>query len=432
MTDFNMMLAIHFMRFIIGWIIFFMLCNEKIQWRRMSGMIILGMIIVTVLPVPFHLVAMCTMFFYHYYYHKNYQLKHHVLYSFFPFAILNLLSRLILLFILPFLLNLPDKSVTSNLIYIFISVVLSLPSFIFLLKVFNIQTFSFIRHYSKKINRFLIFSDIGTISYLLLIPFLNGSSNEGNWLKRMIVLLFFCIFLFVMSHLSTYARQLAVSQIEEEKVQHIELLEKYNDYIEELYKSIKSFKHDYDNMLITLTASIDSQDMETIEKAFYSIVDQMETSVERPLSINLERFDKVQAFDLKTLLALRFYEANQKGIDTAVKIDQPLKSEITDPSNMIVIISTIVKLAIERSERTNDPYLSFSYRTIDKHQSFQVISNTDLRSELKNMALLDLIERSNLILDAYLEKYPQMTYRSKIIDNKYSQSLHFDNNQKER
>ncbi|PND47121.1 hypothetical protein AT575_08875 [Streptococcus penaeicida] len=248
----------------------------------------------------------------------------------------------------------------------------------------------------------------------------------------MIVLLFFCIFLFVMSHLSTYARQLAVSQIEEEKVQHIELLEKYNDYIEELYKSIKSFKHDYDNMLITLTASIDSQDMETIEKAFYSIVDQMETSVERPLSINLERFDKVQAFDLKTLLALRFYEANQKGIDTAVKIDQPLKSEITDPSNMIVIISTIVKLAIERSERTNDPYLSFSYRTIDKHQSFQVISNTDLRSELKNMALLDLIERSNLILDAYLEKYPQMTYRSKIIDNKYSQSLHFDNNQKER
>lgn len=232
MGHFHQEIIFHLTRFFVGWVIFFTTSNEKVNWSRMFMMISIGMFCTLILRLPFQIVAISLMFAYHYYYHQNYKLQHHIFYSFFPFAILNLLYRLILLFILPFILNVPDTSISNNLFYVILSVCIALPTFLFLMKVFSIETFSFIRHFSKRINLFLLISDIGTLSYLAFVPFLNASNSEMNWLRRVIILIYFFIYLYVMSYLSTYAREQAIVQIEEEKNQHIDLLEKYNDYIE--------------------------------------------------------------------------------------------------------------------------------------------------------------------------------------------------------
>lgn len=352
------------------------------------------------------------MFAYHYYYHQNYKLRHHIFYSFFPFSILNLLYRLILLYILPFILNVPDTSISESLPHVILSVCIALPTFLFLMKVFSIETFSFIRHFSKHINLFLLISDIGIVSYLAFIPFVNANNSEMNWLRRIIILLYFVICLYLMSHLSTYARKLAIAQIEEEKNQHIELLEEYNSYIEEMYQSVKSFKHDYNNMLISLEGSIQTEGLDTIKKVYYSIVEQMETSIDRPLSINLEDFASVESFDLRTLLALRFYEANQKGIKTSIDISSHWKSRYVHSSDILVITSTIISLAIERAVNGDKSFLRLEFFRDKAGQTLRIISSVDTSLKGHGNDVLDLIDRTNLIVDAYLEKYPKMTYES--------------------
>lgn len=352
------------------------------------------------------------MFAYHYYYHQNYKLRHHIFYSFFPFSILNLLYRLILLYILPFILNVPDTSISESLPHVILSVCIALPTFLFLMKVFSIETFSFIRHFSKHINLFLLISDIGIVSYLAFIPFVNANNSEMNWLRRIIILLYFVICLYLMSHLSTYARKLAIAQIEEEKNQHIELLEEYNSYIEEMYQSVKSFKHDYNNMLISLEGSIQTEGLDTIKKVYYSIVEQMETSIDRPLSINLEDFASVESFDLRTLLALRFYEANQKGIKTSIDISSHWKSRYVHSSDILVITSTIISLAIERAVNGDKSFLRLEFFRDKAGQTLRIISSVDTSLKGHGNDVLDSIDRTNLIVDAYLEKYPKMTYES--------------------
>lgn len=412
MGHFQQEIIFHLTRFFVGWIIFFMTSNEKVNWTRMLLMISFGMTGVLILRIPFQIVAISLMFAYHYYYHQNYKLRHHIFYSFFPFSILNLLYRLILLYILPFILNVPDTSISESLPHVILSVCIALPTFLFLMKVFSIETFSFIRHFSKHINLFLLISDIGIVSYLAFIPFVNANNSEMNWLRRIIILLYFVICLYLMSHLSTYARKLAIAQIEEEKNQHIELLEEYNSYIEEMYQSVKSFKHDYNNMLISLEGSIQTEELDTIKKVYYSIVEQMETSIDRPLSINLEDFASVESFDLRTLLALRFYEANQKGIKTSIDISSNWKSRYVHSSDILVITSTIISLAIERAVNGDKSFLRLEFFRDKAGQTLRIISSVDTSLKGHGNDVLDLIDRTNLIVDAYLEKYPKMTYES--------------------
>lgn len=412
MGHFQQEIIFHLARFFVGWIIFFMTCNEKVNWIRMLLMISFGMTGVLILRIPFQIVAISLMFAYHYYYHQNYKLRHHIFYSFFPFSILNLLYRLILLYILPFILNVPDTSISESLPHVILSVCIALPTFLFLMKVFSIETFSFIRHFSKHINLFLLISDIGIVSYLAFIPFVNANNSEMNWLRRIIILLYFVICLYLMSHLSTYARKLAIAQIEEEKNQHIELLEEYNSYIEEMYQSVKSFKHDYNNMLISLEGSIQTEGLDTIKKVYYSIVEQMETSIDRPPSINLEDFASVESFDLRTLLALRFYEANQKGIKTSIDISSHWKSRYVHSSDILVITSTIISLAIERAVNGDKSFLRLEFFRDKAGQTLRIISSVDTSLKGHGNDVLDLIDRTNLIVDAYLEKYPKMTYES--------------------
>ncbi|MTC90151.1 hypothetical protein GKS17_03515 [Streptococcus uberis] len=412
MGHFQQEIIFHLARFFVGWIIFFMTCNEKVNWIRMLLMISFGMTGVLILRIPFQIVAISLMFAYHYYYHQNYKLRHHIFYSFFPFSILNLLYRLILLYILPFILNVPDTSISESLPHVILSVCIALPTFLFLMKVFSIETFSFIRHFSKHINLFLLISDIGIVSYLAFIHFVNANNSEMNWLRRIIILLYFVICLYLMSHLSTYARKLAIAQIEEEKNQHIELLEEYNSYIEEMYQSVKSFKHDYNNMLISLEGSIQTEGLDTIKKVYYSIVEQMETSIDRPLSINLEDFASVESFDLRTLLALRFYEANQKGIKTSIDISSHWKSRYVHSSDILVITSTIISLAIERAVNGDKSFLRLEFFRDKAGQTLRIISSVDTSLKGHGNDVLDLIDRTNLIVDAYLEKYPKMTYES--------------------
>lgn len=412
MGHFQQEIIFHLARFFVGWIIFFMTSNEKVNWTRMLLMISFGMTGVLILRIPFQIVAISLMFAYHYYYHQNYKLRHHIFYSFFPFSILNLLYRLILLYILPFILNVPDTIISESLPHVILSVCIALPTFLFLMKVFSIETFSFIRHFSKHINLFLLISDIGIVSYLAFIPFVNANNSEMNWLRRIIILLYFVICLYLMSHLSTYARKLAIAQIEEEKNQHIELLEEYNSYIEEMYQSVKSFKHDYNNMLISLEGSIQTEELDTIKKVYYSIVEQMETSIDRPLSINLEDFASVESFDLRTLLALRFYEANQKGIKTSIDISSHWKSRYVHSSDILVITSTIISLAIERAVNGDKSFLRLEFFGDKAGQTLRIISSVDTSLKGHGNDVLALIDRTNLIVDAYLEKYPKMTYES--------------------
>lgn len=80
------------------------------------------------------------------------------------------------------------------------------------------------------------------------------------------------VHLYILIRFVTYSKEVRDWEIITEQEEHLRSLEAYNKKIEAAYKSVRSFKHDYENILISMQTSIDSGDFELIEQTYRTIL----------------------------------------------------------------------------------------------------------------------------------------------------------------
>ena len=82
----------------------------------------------------------------------------------------------------------------------------------------------------------------------------------------------FLIHMYILVRFVSYSKDVRDSEILREQEEHLRSLEAYNQKIEAAYKSVRSFKHDYENVLISMQTSIDSGDFNLIEQTYQDIL----------------------------------------------------------------------------------------------------------------------------------------------------------------
>lgn len=80
------------------------------------------------------------------------------------------------------------------------------------------------------------------------------------------------VHLYLLIRFVTFSKEVRDREIIKEQEDHLRSLEAYNEKIEAAYKSVRSFKHDYENVLISMQTSIDSGDFAVIEKTYQDIL----------------------------------------------------------------------------------------------------------------------------------------------------------------
>ncbi|WMB27743.1 hypothetical protein N1496_06560 [Streptococcus didelphis] len=320
--------------------------------------------------------------------------------------------------------NQSEIAIVSHPIYEIVSVIMTIPFFHFIKKVFSIQSFSFLGLYSRKISHFLITTDLILITYTLTIPFINARDDSLIWIRRLIVIVYFLIFMYLASFLSNYTKKQGRRQIEAEQRAHIVLLESCNQQTEYLYQRMRCFKHDYENFMISLAGSIETGNFETMELVRHEIKILLEKTQAEMSDLDLERYLTIESAPLKTLIALKLTEAKQKGFKISTHIIGPLKSDEVESLDMLVFISTIIDYAIARAERCLSPYLAIVFNKIDAN-TFQFLcsSSLDQESEKNSSTILEIIDRTHYIIDDYMKKYTNYTYTNAIEDKHFTQKV---------
>lgn len=130
-------------------------------------------------------------------------------------------------------------------------------------------------------------------------------------------------------------------------------LELYTKEIEELYNSLRTFKHDYKNILTSMSLYISEKDIDGLKKYF------KETVLPTDLIINSNEFSiaslqYVEIKELKALLAMKQIEAKNKNIDCNIRV-----LGIVDEINMgiidlIRIVGILFDNAIQAAESTEN------------------------------------------------------------------------------
>ncbi|WP_257865793.1 hypothetical protein [Streptococcus parauberis] len=194
-------------------------------------------------------------------------------------------------------------------------------------------------------------------------------------------------------------------------------MEDYNRYLEKLYKNIRSFRHDYDNIIISLSGSIDSGDFETIQTIYTQILNKVEKIMDDDLSLRLNEFSKVKDFNLRLLLALKVYKARQIGIDTQIDISGSLDVPFLDSADDMVLLSAVSDLAINLVQDTQEALIKVRY-DLTQSEGINLVIETGAEKLFgpERKEVLDQIEQVRNTFISLLAKYDKLTYRVKQFD----------------
>lgn len=137
-------------------------------------------------------------------------------------------------------------------------------------------------------------------------------------------------------------------KLEREKNKQLNL---YTKEIEELYNSLRTFKHDYKNILTSMSLYISEKDMDGLEEYF------KKTVLPTDLIINNNEFSiaslqYVEVKELKVLLAMKQIEAKNKNVDCNIRVLGIVKEINMGIIDLIRIVGILFDNAIQAAEAT--------------------------------------------------------------------------------
>lgn len=406
--------AVFFTRFLTSWTIFFLNTNTKNKLLRVIILTIFEVYLVFFLHIPFVILEPFLMLLYRVIFHPKDTLPLRIYYTLFPIVLTSLISSVMIFFVLPFLTHQSELTVWKSAEMELFSYLCVIPVLNFVERIFNIENFSFDHYYLQTISKFLWITDILLSFYFFGFYFFESANAEDTSLfgiSKILILLCFSIFLYLTSYLNAYSKTRAKRQIQEEENQHLLMLEAYNAYIEELYKKIRSFKHDYDNIILSLAGSIDRRDPKIIKEVYQEIVEKMEVTTHDNYSINLEEFSNINNSDLQIFFALKFHELRQKGFVCKFVNVRPISNLHLKTFDFLVLMAVFMDFATISGQGLDEPFLTiFCQEDANQNISIIVESQHNQMNTKDSTQRLEALEKLNLIIDSYQDKYHNISF----------------------
>lgn len=213
------------------------------------------------------------------------------------------------------------------------------------------------------------------ISFVLAIAFIyfyiisQTNLQENNSLKFYAI-----IFVSVIVFLSLVILLLSAFALREmkykRKLQEIEAYYEYTLRIESINNEMRKFRHDYVNILTTLSDYIREDDMPGLRKYFNENIVPMKDKL-KTRSIKMNGIEKLKVREIKGLITTKIIQAQEKRIPISIEVPDEIDRIDMNTVELSRIIGIIVDNAIEASENLEEPLINIAF--IDNEESVTFI-----------------------------------------------------------
>ncbi|WP_326516359.1 GHKL domain-containing protein [Ligilactobacillus murinus] len=152
-------------------------------------------------------------------------------------------------------------------------------------------------------------------------------------------------------------------------------LQQYTSQIEVMYDDMRRFRHDYKNILYSLSSAIDTNDITLVKKAFDSVVIPTQKDVTTSTSV-LADLKNLQNIEIKSLIYNKIMYALDKGLKFEVEVEHKIK--LTDNFELldaVRCISILLDNAINAALNSKEKKINFSFFNSDGIQ-YLIVGNS--------------------------------------------------------
>ena len=298
-------------------------------------------------------------------------------YGLFPMMLVNLFFRVVSYFVLPFLGQghvYDDRSFIWLCIKIFICFI----SLAFL-KWLDYDFTSLRREildkgFQKSLTKINWIMGAYYLVMQSLSYFENVQGIQSTTVRHLILVFYLLFFMGIIKKLDTYLKDKLHERLDQEQVLRYRDMERYSRHIEELYKEVRSFRHDYTNLLTSLRLGIEEEDMEQIKEIYDSVLKDSSEKLQDN-KYDLGRLVNVRDRALKSLLAGKFIKAREKDIVFNVEVPEEIQVEGMRLLDFLTIVSILCDNAIEASAEASQPHVSIAFLKSGAQETF-IIENS--------------------------------------------------------
>lgn len=242
-----------------------------------------------------------------------------------------------------------------------------------------------------------------------------------------------CLFLAAFIAITILLRTLyqAIRRQEENNsmAEQYENLQTYTRKLEELYNSMRSFKHDYVNLLATMSGYMEENNMKELKSYFYQEILPISHSFSENNS-RLSSLSFIENLELKGLLSSKLIRAMELGLHVELEISKPVSAFSMRPVDLALVMGIFLDNAIEAAENTDEKLIRFAVITAPEYLRF-LLQNSSLPPECPISRLTEWgvstkgkhrgigLYNARTILDAY----PQVQWDFHHENTRFTQAL---------
>lgn len=153
-------------------------------------------------------------------------------------------------------------------------------------------------------------------------------------------------------------------------------LQEYTNQIENMYSSLRSFKHDYSNIMLSMSGYIEANDMEGLRDYFDKEILPLSKNITKNTA-HINQLINIKTTELKSIISSKLLYAIELNINVGIEVTDEVTSIPMDTLDLCRVIGIFLDNAIEATLETDWPTIRFALINLDTEYIF-IISNTFL------------------------------------------------------
>lgn len=161
---------------------------------------------------------------------------------------------------------------------------------------------------------------------------------------------------------------------QQQRIRNLNTLREYTDNLEATYNNLRSFKHDYVNILSTLAIFIDEKRYDELDVFFHDRIMPLTKELTQK-NASLANLSRIKNLEIKSIFYSKLLLAINKNIEVTVDIPEEIDNPGIDSVDLTRILGVYLDNAIEAALETDRPVLNIHSGTVDNQIVF-IISNS--------------------------------------------------------
>lgn len=189
-----------------------------------------------------------------------------------------------------------------------------------------------------------------------------------NFIFFIIYSLLTVVILFVYMRVNRQHQKIKEKQIE------FQALQNYTQSLEQSYNTLRKFRHDYKNLMISLDALLDEGDFAAIQKF---IKQDMQVEANKLLATrnNLDDLSKLNISPLKGLILAKLWQVDPQQIEVKLEINQPVDQLKMEPIDCVKVVGILLDNANEAVQEVGSGQIRLTCFQL-QHSVHLIIDNT--------------------------------------------------------